>query len=470
MNFAESAEEKTIGSRMAKPHVLVIPYPVQGHVIPLMELSLSLVKHGIKVTFLNTKYNHERIISSFPEGSDIESQLCLVWIADSSESAEKTKKPVTTGEVLKHMPGKVEELIDCMNGSETEKINCVLADQSIGWALDIAEKKGIWRAAFCPAAAAQLVLGLIIPKLIENGIIDKNGTPLRKQTIQLSPTMPSISTENLAWLNVGNQTTQRHIFELMMRNIKSMQLPEWLLCNSNFDLEPFAFKEAPNIIPIGPLMTSNPSGNSAGNFWPQDLTIMKWLDQQSPSSVIYVAFGSFRTMSLTQFQELALGLELSNRPFVWVVQPDFTEGKNYEYPEGFEDRVGDRGRMVGWSPQRKILTHSSVACFISHCGWNSTMESVSNGVPILCWPHFADQFLNKSYVCDVWNVGMDLEQDRRGIITSSEIRNKIEQVLNDGDLKERSKLLKKKVLNGIRQGGSSSNNLDSFIKWIKTKN
>ncbi|XP_028757555.1 UDP-glycosyltransferase 83A1-like [Neltuma alba] len=456
---------------MARPHVLVIPYPVQGHVIPLLELSLCLVKHGIKVSFVNTKYNHERITSSFAEGSDIGSKISLVWIADGSDSAEKAKKPVSTGEVLRHMPGKVEELIDCLiNGSESEKISCVLADQSIGWALDIAKKKGIPRAAFCPAAAAQLVHGLSIPKLIENGIIDKNGTPLRKQTIQLSPSMPSLSTENLAWLNVGNLTTQKHIFELMMRNIKSMQLTEWLLCNSSYVLEQSAFTLSPNIIPIGPLLTSNASGNSAGNFWPQDLTIMNWLDQQSPSSVIYVAFGSFRTMSPSQFQELALGLELSNRPFIWVAQPDFRQGNNNEYPQGFEDRVGDRGQMVGWAPQKKILRHASVACFISHCGWNSTMESVSNGIPILCWPHFADQFLNKSYVCDVWNVGMGFETDERGIITSNEIRDKIKQLLNDEDLKERAKHLKEKVLSGIREGGKSRNNLDGFVKWIKMKN
>ncbi|KAI9082455.1 hypothetical protein K1719_035598 [Acacia pycnantha] len=461
---------------MGKPHVLVIPYPVQGHVIPLMELSLCLVKHGIKVSFVNTKYNHERIMSSFEEGSDIGSKLSLVWIADGSDSAENNakKKPVSTGEVLKHMPGKVEELIDCLinNDSESnEKISCVLADQSIGWALDIAEKKGIRRAAFCPAAAAQLVHAFSIPKLIESGIIEKNGTPLRKQTIQLSSTMPSLSTENLAWLNVGNLTTQKHIFELMMRNIKSMQVTEWLLCNSSHALEQSAFTVSPNIIPIGPLLTTNPLGNSVGNFWPQDLSIMNWLDQQSPSSVIYVAFGSFRTMSPTQFQELALGLEVSNRPFIWVVQPDLIEGKNNdEYPEGFEDRVGDRGRMVGWAPQKEILSHSSIACFISHCGWNSTVESVSNGVPILCWPHFADQFLNKSYVCDVWNVGMGFEKDERGLITSDEIRDKIERLLNDEELKERAKHLKENVLSGIKQGGESSNNLDSFIKWIKMKN
>ncbi|KAJ1398770.1 UDP-glycosyltransferase family, conserved site [Sesbania bispinosa] len=454
---------------MTRPHVMVVPYPVQGHVIPLMELSLCLVKQGIKITFVNTKDNHERIMSAFPSGNDLLSQICLVWISDGLESLEERKRPGKSSEaVLKVMPEKVEELIECINGSESEKITCVLADQSIGWALDIADKKGIRRAAFCPASAAQLVLGLSIPKLIDNGIIDKDGTPLEKQVIQLSPTMPSVSTENLVWVCVGNQTTQKHIFQLMVKNIKSMHKTEWLLCNSTYELEPTAFSLAPEIIPIGPLLSSNQLEYSAGNFWPQDQTCLKWLDQQSPCSVMYVAFGSFATFNHTQFQELCLGLELSNRPFLWVVQPDITERTKNAYPEGFEERVAKRGRMVGWAPQQKILSHSSIACFISHCGWNSTMESVSNGIPILCWPYFADQFLNRSYVCDVWKVGLGLERDGSGIITQGEIRSKMEQLLNDEHLKARAIDLKKKVQIGTGQGGSSNNNLDSFIKWIKT--
>ena len=280
--------------------------------------------------------------------------------------------------------------------------------------------------------------------------------------------MPSVSTENLVWVRAGNQAAQKHIFQLMVKNTKSMQITEWVLCNSTYELEPAAFSLAPEVIPIGPLLASNELEYSAGHFWPQGLNCLKWLDQQSPCSVIYVAFGSITTFSPTQFQELCLGLEQSNRPFLLVVQPDIKEGIKSAYPEGFEERVADRGRMVGWAPQQKILSHSSVACFISHCGWNSTMESVSNGIPILCWPHFADQFLNRSYICDVWKVGLGLEQDGSGVITQGEIRNKIEQLLNDEQLKARAASLKEKIQVGNGQGGLSKNNLDSFIRWIKT--
>ncbi|KAE9619979.1 putative hexosyltransferase [Lupinus albus] len=457
---------------MAKPHVLVVPYPVQGHVIPLMELSLSLVKQGIKVTFVNTQHNHDSIMSAFPSTFDdhLISQICLVCISDGIESNEDRNKPGKSSEaVLKFMPQKVEELIVSINnGSESDRITCVLADQSIGWVLDIAEKNGISRAAFCPAAAAMLVLGFSIPNLLDNGIIDKDGTPLEKKVLQLSPTMPSTSTENLVWVCLGNKTTQKHIFQLMVKNIKCMQKTEWLLCNSAYELEPDAFSLAPQIIPIGPLLSKNHLGYSLANFWLQDVTCLKWLDEQSPSSVIYVAFGSFTTFNTTQFQELCLGLELCNRPFLWVVQPDIKEGTKHAYPEGFEERVCDRGRMVGWTPQQKILSHFSIACFISHCGWNSTMESVSNGIPILCWPYFADQFLNKSYICDVWKIGVGLEHDGNGIITQGEIRSKVEQLLNDKNWKANAASLKEKIQNSIGEGGLSNKNVDNFIRWIKS--
>ncbi|KAH0969509.1 hypothetical protein GBA52_028594 [Prunus armeniaca] len=115
------------------------------------------------------------------------------------------------------------------------------------------------------------------------------------------------------------------MFQAMVKSNKTTLAADWLLCNSAYDLEPAAFTLAPEILPIGPLLASNRLGNSAGYFWPQDLTCLNWLDQQPPCSVIYVAFGSITVFDQTQFQELALALELSQRPFLWVVRPDTTE-------------------------------------------------------------------------------------------------------------------------------------------------
>ncbi|CAL5369819.1 unnamed protein product [Camellia sinensis] len=196
-------------------------------------------------------------------------------------------------------------------------------------------------------------------------------------------------------------------------------------------------------------------------------TCLEWLDQQPANSVVHVAFGSFTVFDQIQFQELALGLELTNRPFLWVVLPDITDENNDAYLKRFKERAATRGRMVGWAPQQKVLGHPSVACFLSHCGWNSTMEGLSNGIPLPCWPYFADQFFNQSYICDVWKVGLGFNCDENGIVKQGEIKDKVEQLFSDKTFKARSLDLKEVVSKSAKEGGCSHNNFNNFIEWMK---
>lgn len=290
------------------------------------------------------------------------------------------------------------------------------------------------------------------------------GTPARKEMVQLGPAMPRMDSSDFVWARVGNLAVQKIIFEAMVQNNRAVKLADWLICNSSYELEPGAFSLAPEIVPIGPLLASNRFGNSAGHFWVEDSTCLKWLDMQAPESVIYVAFGSCSVFNQTQFEELARGLELTNKPFLWVVRPPNTAGGT----EGSVNRItATQGQIVGWAPQQRVLSHPSVACFISHCGWNSTVESVSNGVPILCWPYFADQFINQSYICDIWEVGIGFERDANGIITRGEITNKVNKLLGTMSYKKRALQLKEMMLSGTRGGGSSYKTFTNFIKWLK---
>ncbi|XVF16739.1 hypothetical protein REPUB_Repub10bG0058100 [Reevesia pubescens] len=284
--------------------------------------------------------------------------------------------------------------------------------------------------------------------------------------IKLSPIMPPINTMNFVWACIGNINAQKNIFQLMVRNNESIKLTDWLLCNSTYELEPAAIATAPKIRTIGPLLAPNQLGDSSGNLRLEDSSCLKWLNQQAPQSVIYVAFGSFTIFDTTQFQELAMGLELTGRPFLWVVRSSLTDGRNDAYPKGFQERVAARGQMVGWAPQQKVLAHPSIACFISHCGWNSTIEGVSNGIPFLCWPYFADQFFNQSYICDYWNVGLGFDRDGRGIITREEIKNKVDQLLGNEKYKAKALVLKETVRSSIKEKGSSNKNFKDFVEWI----
>ncbi|KAK9176383.1 hypothetical protein WN944_028400 [Citrus x changshan-huyou] len=459
---------------MSSPHILVFSTPAQGHVIPLLEFSQCLAKHGFRVTFVNSEYNHKRVMKSLEGKNYLGEQIRLVSIPDGMEPWEERTDPGKLIEkVLQVMPGKLEELIEEINGRDDEKIDCFIADGFMGWSMEVAEKMKLRRAVIWTSCAASVASIFCIPKLIDDGIIDSNGTPIRKQMIQLAPNMLEMNTEEFFWTRLGDITTQKMtsqkiIFDLSIRTIKAMKVADFQFCNSTYELEPGAFNMIPELLPVGPLLASNRLGNSAGHFWPEDSNCLKWLDQQQPKSVIYVAFGSHTVLDHNQFQELALGLEICNRPFLWVVRPDITTDANDVYPRGFQERVATRGQMIGWAPQQKVLSHPSIACFLSHCGWNSTMEGVSNGIPFLCWPYFADQFLNESYICDIWKVGLKLDKDESGIITGEEISNKLVQVLGDQNFKARALELKEKAMSSVREGGSSYKTFQNFLEWVKT--
>ncbi|GKE57206.1 UDP-glycosyltransferase 83A1-like protein [Tanacetum coccineum] len=133
------------------------------------------------------------------------------------------------------------------------------------------------------------------------------------------------------------------------------------------------------------------------------------------------------------------------------------------------DRIQALGKIVDWAPQQKVLAHPSVACFLSHCGWNSTLEGVNNGVPFMCWPYFADQFHNESYICDIWKNGVAFNKNNEGIITRDEIENKVNVLLSNTTFKAKALDLKEKVTSSIKKGGSSKKNLTDFIEWIHEK-
>lgn len=229
----------------------------------------------------------------------------------------------------------------------------------MGWALEIAKKWEIRRVAFLSAAAVMLNLVVNCPKLIDDGIIDSDGRVLKKQMFQLSPAMPVMNSEAFVWTSLGDLATQKIMFHYIMNNFISANVADWSICNSTYELEPAALALIPNCKPIGPLLANYRLGKSSGQFWPQDSTCLEWLDQQPSQSVIYVAFGSFTLFNENQFQELALGLELANRPFLWVVRQDISTIKSTltNMPDGFQDRVQNRGLIVSWAPQQKVLSH-----------------------------------------------------------------------------------------------------------------
>ncbi|KAG1368638.1 putative UDP-glycosyltransferase 83A1 [Cocos nucifera] len=326
---------------------------------------------------------------------------------------------------------------------------------------------GIRSAAFWPMSTTLVAFFLSIPNMIQDGIIGADGMPERSDTFQLSPGIPSMNASQLPWNCARDLDPEGVLFKLIVSNNRAMKLAETIICNSFYDLESPSFTLFPNLVPVGPLLTSQQFGKAVGYFRQVDTTCMSWLDEQPANSVIYAAFGSVAVFNQHQFKELALGLELSGHPFLWVVRHDLTDGIDDVWFDRFRDRVKGQGMLVGWSPQQQVLAHPSIACFFSHCGWNSILEGVKNGVPFLCWPSFIDQFLNRTYICDVWKTGLSVDPDDKGFVPREQIKEKVDQIFGDEEMKARALMWKDIANRCTKEGGSSYKNFKSFVDAMK---
>ncbi|KAM3339494.1 hypothetical protein P3S68_029363 [Capsicum galapagoense] len=206
--------------------------------------------------------------------------------------------------------------------------------------------------------------------------------------------------------------------------------------------------------------------------------IFDWLDRQEKNSVIYVSFGTTSSLSDKEIEELAIGLEKSMQKFIWVLRDadkaDVFAGeeRRAQLPEGYEVRLKGRGVIVrDWAPQLEILAHPSTGGFMSHCGWNSCMESISMGVPIAAWPMHSDQPRNSQLITKVLKIGLNVRhwahQDE--LVTSETIENAVRTLMAspEGDeMRKRAAELSIAVKQSVLDGGGNSVEMDSFIAHI----
>ncbi|KAL8103693.1 hypothetical protein AgCh_028040 [Apium graveolens] len=203
------------------------------------------------------------------------------------------------------------------------------------------------------------------------------------------------------------------------------------------------------------------------SLWKEDNACLKWLDSKEAGSVVYVNFGSIAVMSAEQLMEFGWGLANSNYSFLWIIRPDLIVGESANsLGVGFMNAIKNRGFISTWCPQEDVLNHASVGGFLTHGGWNSIVESISAGVPMLCWPFFADQTINCKFMCDRWECGLEIPNN----VKRDEVE-KLVRLLMDGveGKKMRNKAMKWKKLAEKACGtdGSSSLNLDKLVLLLK---
>ncbi|KAK4804852.1 hypothetical protein SAY86_004669 [Trapa natans] len=249
-----------------------------------------------------------------------------------------------------------------------------------------------------------------------------------------------------------------------------------ILLNTFYDLEHEVldgFKTMlPPVHPIGPLqylVDGLPESDLkliGSNLWKEDQECLHWLDTKEPNSVVYVNFGSITVVTADQLVEFAWGLANSNHTFLWVIRPDLVSGESAILPPGFTDATRERSLLSSWCPQEKVLSHPAVGGFLTHCGWNSTLESICAGVPVICWPFFAEQQTNCWYSCGECGTGMEIDSNVK--------RDEVEVLVRELMEGERGKEMKRMAMAWKKKAeaaadlwtGSSYRSLDNLINNV----
>nr|GMD31288.1 anthocyanidin 3-O-glucosyltransferase 2-like [Ipomoea batatas] len=278
--------------------------------------------------------------------------------------------------------------------------------------------------------------------------------------------------------------------DMFFDGVKRYKETKGIMVNTFADLEHYALqalsdtKTLPPIYPVGPLL--NLEAGHGRNKPSQSESIIKWLDDQPVSSVVFLCFGSFGSFEAKQVTEIATALESSGHRFLWSLRRRPPKGKlelpaDYEnpaevLPEGFLDRTKAVGKVIGWAPQLAVLSHPAVGGFVSHCGWNSLLESVWCGVPIATWPLYAEQQINAFWAIKELGIAAEIRMDYKveglgsneedNIVTAEEIRNGIMEIMSNGDIREKVKEMKEMSRKAMMEGGSSYTALSTVMKAV----
>ncbi|KAJ8648217.1 hypothetical protein MRB53_001240 [Persea americana] len=465
-----------------KPHALLVSYPLQGHVIPSINLAMAIAAKGFTITYVNTQSIHHQTAEAQPGvGDDI-----FVGARESGFDIHyeviSDGLPVGFDRSLNHdqfmasllhvLSAHVEELVVKMIQSD-HPISCIIADTFFVWPSAIAKKYGLIYVSFWTEPALVFTLYYHLDLLRKHGHFGTYDN--REDTINYIPGVPTIEPTDLpSYLQENDTSTVCH--QIIFKAFGDAKGADYVLCNTVQELESetiSALQINKPFYPIGPIFSS--SGFSkrivAASLWSES-NCAEWLDPKPPGSVLYVSFGSYAHVNKRDLAEIAMGVLHSEVNFIWVLRPDIvSSGEKEPLPSEFWEGCEKKGKVVPWCQQNAVLSHPSVGGFLTHCGWNSIMESVWCGIPLLCFPLLTDQFTNRKLVVDDLKIGLDLIGQRR-MVTREEVSIKIKDLmvgkLSD-DLRKEVKQVKHACQNALNADGSSQSNLDLFINDVKNR-
>ncbi|KAH6827479.1 UDP-glucosyl transferase 89B1 [Perilla frutescens var. hirtella] len=459
-------------------HVLVFPYPALGHMIPLLDLTHQLATRGLTITILVTPKNLRLLsplLSAHPHSI---TPLVLPFPAhpDVPAGVENTIDLPASGfrSMMIALAGLRDPILQWFR-SHPSPPSAIISDMFLGWANHLASDLGIRGYAFFPSGAFAIsFIHSLWREMPQRKDAGDESEAVEFPEIPYSPVYPWWQLSPVFRSYVKGDPNSEFIRDSYLGNFAS-----YGLVFNSFDglegihLDYLAKKMGHDRVwAFGPLLPPDPTGRG-GSSSVLATEICSWLDTCEEHSVVYVCFGSQAVLTNDQMRELTLGLEKSEVKFILSVKgatKGHDRGGNYgSIPEGFEDRVAGRGLVIkGWAPQVSILEHRAVCAFLTHCGWNSTLESIEAGVPMLAWPMGADQYLNTTLLVEQLDVAVRVCEGPTTVLGSDELVRVLGEVRSEkwSERRGRAMALSKAASDAVTVGGTSFKNLDYFATLL----
>ncbi|XP_059658423.1 UDP-glycosyltransferase 73C5-like [Cornus florida] len=475
-------------------HFLVIPLMSQSHLIPMTDFAKLLAHHRVTVTIITTPLNAIRFkaIINHAKTANLKIQLIPLRFPcqeaglpegcenmDTLTSPELPKQFLVASEMLREP---LEKLIVVLE----PRPSCIISTCAQPWTAQVCQKFNIPRFVFNTISC---FTSFCSHNISQNHVQEKASTDSASFLVPDMPHRIEFTKAQLPQV-IGKKSDG---FDDIIKQMKEAELSaDGVLVNSFEELEPM-YVEAYNKVRsqkiwcIGPVSLCNkdmPDMFDRGNKASVDSHhCLTWLDSMKPSSVIYACFGSLCHISPPQLIEIGLGLEASNHPFIWIIRAsDYsTEIEKWLAEERFEERIKQRGLIIrGWAPQVLTLSHPSIGGFLTHCGWNSTLEGVCAGLPMITWPMFAEQFFNEKFVTQVLKIGVRIgvevgmqwgeKEEAEVLVKREQVKKAIGELMEGGDegreRRKRAKEIGDKAKRATEEGGSSHLKMTMLIQYV----
>ncbi|XP_059463418.1 UDP-glycosyltransferase 73C10-like [Corylus avellana] len=477
-------------------HFILFPLMAQGHLIPMIDMAKMLAQQGMTVTVVIISHNAALLEKSMPLSIESGLHIRVILLQLPCQAAGIPEECDTIDDLLSNGLSPTFFTSTSMLQQQVEKLfeelspppSCILSDLCLPWTANVACKFHIPRFSFLTVSCFCL---LCLHNLRIHSKVVESMTSSESDYFVL-PGLPGhhlFTKSQLAFSSDPDPAMKKFNEEMVAADLASYGA----IVNTFRELEPEYIKEYSRtrkgkVWCVGPVSLCNKDnlwkaerGNKASI---EEYECLKWLDSQQPCSVVYACFGSLCNQTPSQLIELGLGLEESKKPFIWVIR----EAKisvvleKWILENGFEERVKGRGLLIrGWAPQLLILSHPSVGGFFTHCGWNSTIEAISSGVPMLTWPLFGDQFINEKLVVQVLKIGVRVgvedpvnwgeEEEKNGALVEREnVKEAIDMLMDEGEegeeMRKRARELGEMAKRAVEDGGSSHIDMTLLIQDI----